>query len=240
MLHCYTDYVAGERHFLINRETTHSFYWEECGLRINVDQGTIPYSSTCQVTIKALVGGEFLFPSNTELVSAVYAISVSETLLKPIKLSVQHCVVLKHKQQAEYLSFAKSPLTPPHKFEMIKGGEFPTNDRYGFIMSDSFSLLAILKRIKRWILRQESPSMNEESTEHVASQDSREGSDITGMQATITIDQSTTSTTIFEECSLHVDHVSNTESLVQQQTQTGKFYEYIYVYTLYILITFRS
>ena len=174
MLHCYTDYVAGERHFLINRETTHSFYWEECGLRISVDQGTIPYSSTCQVTIKALVGGEFLFPSNTELVSAVYAISVSETLLKPIKLSVQHCVVLKHKQQAEYLSFAKSPLTPPHKFEMMKGGQFPTNDRYGFIACDSFSLLAILKRIKRWALRS---SMNEECTEHVASQDNREGND---------------------------------------------------------------
>ena len=154
MLHCYTDYlddvhVVGERYFYIKGETTHSFNWEECGLGIHVEQGTIPYSSTCQVAIKALVGGEFLFPLNTELVSAVYAISVSETFLKPIKLSVQHCVVLKHKQQAEYLSFAKSPLTPAHTFETIEGGQFPTDDRYGFIMCDSFSLLAILKTVKR-------------------------------------------------------------------------------------------
>ena len=243
MLHCYTDYlddvhVVGERHFLINGETTHSFHWEECGLRIHVEQGTIPYSSTCQVAIKALVGGEFLFPSNTELVSAVYAISVSETLLKPIKLSVQHCVVLKHKQQAEYLSFAKSPLTPPHKFETIEGGQFLTDDRYGFIMCDSFSLLATLKRIKRWFFRQESPSMNEECTEHVAYQDNREGSDITGLEATITINQSTTSIKTFEEYSLQGDHVSNIESLEHHQTQTGKFYEYVYVHTFILCVFF--
>ena len=164
VLHCYIVHVAGESHFHIKGDKTHSFYWEECGLRIHVEQGTIPSSSTCQVAIKALVGGEFLFPSNTELVSAVYAISVSETLLKPIKLSVQHCVVLKHKQHAEYLSFAKSSLGPPHEFEVIEGGQFPTKDRHGFIMSDSFSLLAILKR---WLI----------PGEHVALQHDREGND---------------------------------------------------------------
>ena len=243
VLDCYTDYlddvhVAGERHFLIKGETAHSFYWDECGLRIHVEQGTISSSSTCQVAIKALVGGEFHLPSNTELVSAVYSISVSETLLKPIRFSVQHCVVLKYKQQAEYLSFAKSPLTPPHKFEMIQGGQFRPNDRYGFIICGSFSLLGILKRIKRWFLRQETSSMSVECTEHVASQSNREGSDITELESTSTTDQSTTSITTFDECSLHVNHVSSTESFVQQQTQTGKFYEYIiistYIHIMYI------
>ena len=118
---------------------------------------------------------------------------------------------------------------------MMKGGQFPTNDRYGFIACDRFSLLAILKRIKRWFLRQEPPSMNEECTEHVASQDNREGSDITRLEATLTINQSTTSIKTFEECSLHVDHVSNTESLAHHQTQTGKFYEYVYVHVIHIV-----
>ena len=120
----------------------------------------------------------------------------------------------------------------------MKGGQFPTDDRYGFITCDRFSLLAILKGIKRWFLHQEPPSMNEECTEHVASQDNREGSDITRLEATLTIDQSTTSIKTFEECSLHVDHVSNTESLAHHQTQTGKFYEYVYVHTFILCVFF--
>ena len=79
--------------------------------------------------------------------------------------------------------------------------------------------------------------MNEECTEHVAYQDNREGSDITGLEATITINQSTTSIKTFEEYSLQGDHVSNIESLAHHQTQTGKFYEYVYVHT-FILCAF--
>ena len=52
--------------------------WKEYGLRIGVLKGTLTSTETAEVAVVALVGGQF---ENTELVSAVYAIFVSQPLL---------------------------------------------------------------------------------------------------------------------------------------------------------------
>ena len=125
--------------------------WEEYGLRINVPHGTIPPGETCEVSIAAIVGGKFEFPSGTSLVSAVYAISVSRTLLQPVQLSIQHCVSLETQEHTSYLSFVTADLYQPvlpYQFKLEQGGQFYPGDQYGNIHTQ-FSFKAIVRDLLR-------------------------------------------------------------------------------------------
>ena len=124
-----------------------SLNWEEYGLNIHFPQDTISPSDTCEIVLKALVGGEFTFPEGTELVSAVYAFSFSKKLLQPVKLEIQHCVSLKSKEQFKYISFVESPSSltvPPYGFQQIEGGEFFMENRYGCITCTPHCLVGIV------------------------------------------------------------------------------------------------
>ena len=99
--------VAGKELFLV-QNNSHKVYtllnWEEYGLRITIPHEAVPLYDTVEVAITALVGGEFILPEDTELVSAVYAISVSKPLLKPVQLEIQHCVSIEEPAHNNYLS----------------------------------------------------------------------------------------------------------------------------------------
>ena len=151
-------YIAGKTLFFIQGEHTQLLNWEEYGLRINVPHGTIPPGETCEVSIAAIVGGKFDFPSGTSLVSAIYAISVSRALLQPVQLSIQHCVSLETQEHTGYLSFVTADLYQtvlPYQFKLEQGGQFNPKDRYGSIMLSNFSFKAIAKAVLRpikWLL----------------------------------------------------------------------------------------
>ena len=109
----------------------------------------LAFAETVQVTITALVGGEFKFPENTVLVSAVYAVTVYNRLLKPLRLEMQHCVDLTCQPGlSKYLKFAIAPRdTPssPGQFRIIEGGEFSSDSRYGSIeRKELFSCLVCI------------------------------------------------------------------------------------------------
>ena len=61
-------------------------------MSLSAPEGIPPPSETCEVAITALAGGEFEFPKGSELVSAIYAITISRPLLKPLTINIQHCV----------------------------------------------------------------------------------------------------------------------------------------------------
>ena len=104
-------------------------------------------SDTVEVAITALVGGEFILPEDTELVSAVYAIFVSKPLLKPVQLEIQHCVFIEKPAHSNYLSFATAPSDrPPYHFQQVKGGIFSIGNQYGSIYLSGFSLWSIIKK----------------------------------------------------------------------------------------------
>ena len=120
--------------------------WEEYGLRITIPQEAVPLYDTVEVAITALVGGEFILPEDTELVSAVYAISVSKPLLKPVQLEIQHCVSIEKSAHSNYLSFATAPSDhPPYQFQPVKGGMFAIGNQYGNIYLSGFSIWSIIK-----------------------------------------------------------------------------------------------
>ena len=122
--------------------------WEKYGLRIGIKEESLSSSETLEAAVVALVGGQFQFPPNTVLVSAVYAVSLSKPLLKRLKLEIQHCIDLTGRPDlAQYLKFAIAPMsTPslPYQFSIVEGGEFSSNSGYGFIERKDFCLVCIL------------------------------------------------------------------------------------------------
>ena len=149
--------VAGKELFLV-QNNSHKVYtllnWEEYGLRITIPHEAVPLYDTVEVAITALVGGEFILPEDTELVSAVYAISVSKQLLKPVQLEIQHCVSIEKPADSNYLSFATAPSDEAScEFQPVGGGEFSVRSRYGSIYITEFSLWSIIKKVRRRIRR---------------------------------------------------------------------------------------
>ena len=75
----------------------------------------------------------------------MYAISASH--LKSLKLEVQHCIDLSDPSLCKYLKFAVAPVhtsSLPYQFNIVEGGEFPANSRYGSIERSKFCLLGIV------------------------------------------------------------------------------------------------
>ena len=148
-LDCLSDIqVVEKKLFLVQGRKPQLMNWEQFGLRIGIEEDSLSSSETVEVATAALVGGQFKFPNNTVLVSAVYAISVSEPLLKPLRLEMQHCVDLRGRPGlSQYLKFAMAPVsTPslPYQFSLVEGGEFTSNSWYGAINRKDFCLVCIL------------------------------------------------------------------------------------------------
>ena len=143
--------IAGEKMFTIQGDSPQFLNWEQYGLRITVHQDTLSSTDTSEVAMAALVGGQFQLPDGTELISAVYALSVSKPLLKPVKLEIQHCADLITEDHTSYLSFAAASVNVglPYQFQLKEGGQFNPGDQYGNICLSQFSLWAIVKYIKR-------------------------------------------------------------------------------------------
>ena len=148
-LDCLSDVqVAEKKLFLVQGDKPQLMNWEQFGLRIGIEEDSLLSSETVEVATAALVGGQFKFPKNTVLVSAVYAVSVSEPLLKPLRLEMQHCVDLRGRPGlSQYLKFAIAPVsTPslPYQFLLVEGGEFTSNSWYGAINRKDFCLVCIV------------------------------------------------------------------------------------------------
>uniref|UniRef100_A0A1X7SY92 Uncharacterized protein n=1 Tax=Amphimedon queenslandica TaxID=400682 RepID=A0A1X7SY92_AMPQE len=131
-LECLSDVqVAEKKLFLIQGDKPQLMNWEKYGLRIGVQEDSLLPSETVEVAVVALVGGQFQFPPNTVLVSAMYAVSLSKPLLKPLQLEIQHCIDLTGRPDlGRYLKFAIAPVSTaslPYQFRLVEGGEFRTD-----------------------------------------------------------------------------------------------------------------
>ena len=150
-LECLSDVqVAEKKLFLIQGDKPQLINWERCGIRIGVQEASLSSSETVEAAVVALVGGQFQFPPNIVLVSAVYAVSLSKPLLKHFILEIQHCVDLTGQPGlSRYLKFAIAPVsTPslPYQFSIVEGGDFSSNSWYGSVLFKrrDFCLVCIL------------------------------------------------------------------------------------------------
>ena len=141
-------HIVAEKQFLIQGSNPQALLWNDFSFNLYFEKGTIHSSLICPVAVNALVGGAFRFPQDTQLVSAIYAISFAEELLQPVTLEIQHCVVLKSAEQFKYLSFMIAHIdesAPPYEFHLVNGGKFKVNSLYGRIKRQKFCLVGIGK-----------------------------------------------------------------------------------------------
>ena len=125
--------------------------YEDYGIRLHFPKKEMD-SSEVSVTMSLNTSGEeYSFPENSELVSEVYRISVSEELPSPVTVEIQHCCQLRDSSGASALSFVRSETKcgPPYQFEVIRGGQFTPNTFYGKIDLTHFSDIAIVRFFKR-------------------------------------------------------------------------------------------
>ena len=206
--------IAGQREFLFQGESCETFDWNEYGLRISVSQDTLSSTETIEIAVTVLVGGQFALPEDTELISAVYSISVSKPLLKPVKLEIQHCAHLLHEDHTSYLSFVTAPSQqhPPYQFQLEKGGVFRPGNQFGSIFLSQFSLKAIIKSITRpilWLLGYNDTSSEEiEKQLSIGSQFSSKSQEMTGSSSD-------------EDESSFVDAPTTQEEVLTNKSQTS-------------------
>ena len=121
-----------------------NFEWNNYGLSLFAPEEILLPSETCEVAITALAGGEFEFPEGSELVSAIYGISISKPLLKPLTIKIQHCVLLETPEQCNSLQFVRAPVSHgrlPYQFKFLPGGHFTPGSQYGSISCTQFCLI---------------------------------------------------------------------------------------------------
>ena len=139
--------IVGKNYSEYNAAKNQKLSVEECGLNILIPAEVItPVDASYEITANGLWGGNFEFPENTKLISSVCYISVSTSsqLHKLVTVQLEHCADITNKKQAEYLSFVVAKSGPPFKFKCLPGGSFSPGSKYGTILLEKFSYLAIV------------------------------------------------------------------------------------------------
>ena len=115
-----------------------------------------------------MIGGQFTLPKGSDLVSAVYAVSIASEIQQPLTLEIQHCVSLKTSEQSSCMRFAKASFercSLPYQFHLLEGGEFHPDDRYGKISLTEFSFICevFINTADLEIVNSPAPSASSES-----------------------------------------------------------------------------
>ena len=137
---------------LTNEAQSHE--WTDCGFKLDTPHGALPAGTVpCQISVQASLSGQFKFPDNSELVSAVYWIFTPKNLrfCKFLAVCVQHCGTVEHWDDSD-LSFVVAKCTQPdlpYKFKFLDGGLFVPNSTYGSIPVTRFSGLGIVSRLRK-------------------------------------------------------------------------------------------
>ena len=137
--------VIGETSVSVTNEAQ-TFHWAGYGLKLHIPPASLPAGvGQSSIDIKASLAGQFKFPENTTLVSAVYWLHSPVEFSQPIAVEIQHCATPSGDPS---LTFSRaSQGEPPYKFTALEGGLFPTDSCYACIYLNRFSLVAILQKL---------------------------------------------------------------------------------------------
>ncbi len=129
--------------------------WENHGFRLCIPDNALPHGTTdCRIHIKAALSCDYSIvayneaDNEAELVSGVYQITPTHSFIKLVTVHIQH-----FSSSTESLCFGiNSDLKHPYKFKLVDGGYF-NDSSYGSISVKSFCLVAIFRRIIRFLLQ---------------------------------------------------------------------------------------
>ena len=130
-----------------------TYHWEGYGVKLHIPQDSLPADcQRCRVEMRASLSGHYTFPTNSQLVSAVYWMYCPVKFCKRVTLEVQHC-----SKQTEGLSFVRANCTQeqlPYTFQSVETGVFSESSSYGSIELSHFSGWAIVDKLKSWFTNQ--------------------------------------------------------------------------------------
>ena len=135
--------VCGEMTVVVYSSHCQQITWPGYGLRLHIPKGCLPADmEQCTINIKASLAGQYEFPENSHLVSAVFWLCCEDVheFAKPITMEIQHCAKLQN--DANLLSFVRAVCSRkqlPYTFKQLPGGNFNSHSSYGVIELNSFS-----------------------------------------------------------------------------------------------------
>ena len=132
--------MCGETMFVVTRYAQ-DFEWEKFGLTLRISEGTLPEGvDQCTVRIKASTTGEYQFPENFDLVSAIFWLRCEPAckFTKSVTMEMEHCVKLGNSAKLCFMKAVCNQVKLPYKFKKI-GGRFDNVKRYGNIEMNGFS-----------------------------------------------------------------------------------------------------
>ena len=122
-----------------------SFEWEGFGLKLYIHEGSLPAGiEQCTINIKASLAGQYEFPENSHLVSAIFWLRCEAVgkFIKPITVKIEHCAKLKNIPGLTFVRAVCSQKQLPYNFKRVSGGNFSRKSSYGIIDLSSFSGIA--------------------------------------------------------------------------------------------------
>ena len=148
--------IADQNLFLVQGDQHHYFVWEECGFKLRSYHHTISTHDTCAVRVSALAGGNFIFPEDIELVSAVYAVTISTPVLKDLEIHLQHCLDISDQRVIKNVSFAVASSvssTSGYEFHLMDDERFTLQNEYGSIRISSNACYCIVFKKEPSVLK---------------------------------------------------------------------------------------
>ena len=124
-----------------------NFIWEGYGLILHIPEGCLPEGmEQCIIIIKVSLAGQYEFPENCHLVSAIFWLRCKPKCVfrKQLNLEINHCA---RSEDVSKLSFVKALCSQeelPYTFQKV-GGKFSLNNSYGAVDLDSFSGLGVVQ-----------------------------------------------------------------------------------------------
>ena len=121
--------------------------WEGFGLRLHIQEDSLPAGmEQCTLNIKASLAGQYEFPENSSLVSAVFWLRCEPTckFAKPVRVEIQHCAKSENVDslKMKFVRALCSQAQLPYTFKEL-GGDFNRYSSYGVIQVNGFSGLAV-------------------------------------------------------------------------------------------------
>ena len=145
-----SDIQLPKRTFTITEDNSTQDLRDEYGFHMTVPEDCLLAGKSCDITVEPFIDRpQFKFPDDSMLVSMVYAVSLTENLLKPAILNIQHCINVQDEEHSKSLQFVVASSDcgeGPCNFEVVDiPGVFRPGSQYGILTRQSFSFIAIVQ-----------------------------------------------------------------------------------------------
>ena len=121
-----------------------TFHWAGYGLKLHIPPASLPAGvGQSDIVIKASLAGQYQFPENTTLVSAVFWLRSLVKFTKPLTLEIQHCG--KHSGTLSFVRAKCSQKDLPYQFKPLASPRGVFSSDCGSVTLFSFSGLGIVQ-----------------------------------------------------------------------------------------------